>query len=77
MKKVVIAVACAAVLFGVGNDAKILQDACNSGDTISCYNLGGSYYNGQGVKQDLKKAVELFSKACEAGDIRGRCKTRL
>ncbi|MFC2344547.1 tetratricopeptide repeat protein [Campylobacter sp.] len=37
----------------------------------SCYNLGILYSNGQGVKQDIKKAVELFSKACEAGDIKG------
>ncbi len=31
MKKIVIAVACTAVLFGAGNDAKILQGACDAG----------------------------------------------
>lgn len=73
MKKVVIAVTCAAALFGAGDDAKRLQDACDSGDTRSCYNLGVSYANGQdGVEQDYKKASELFLKACEAGDISGR-----
>lgn len=72
MKKVVIAVACAAVLFGAGDDAKKLQSACDSGDTISCYNLGVSYANGQdGVEQDYKKAVELFAKACEANYAKG------
>ena len=72
MKKVVIAAACAAVLFGAGDDAKKLQDACDSGDTRSCYNLGVSYANGQdGAEQDYKKASELFLKACEAKDAKG------
>ena len=72
MKKVVIAVACAAALFVAGDDAKRLQDACHSGDTISCYNLGVSYANGQdGVEQDYKKASELYSKACEMGNANG------
>lgn len=71
MKKVVIAVACAAVLFGAGDDAKKPQDAWDSGDTRSCYNLGGSYYNDQGVKQDLSKASELYAKACDMGYANG------
>ncbi len=44
---------------------KRLQDACNSGDTISCYNLGVSYANGQdGVEQDYQKANKLYYMAC-------------
>ena len=40
-------------------------------DAESCYNLGVSYHDGQGVKQDYKKAVELFFKACEADYVKG------
>ena len=75
MKKIVIAVACAAILFGAGDDAKKLQSACDAGDVRGCYNLGVSYANGQdGVEQDYKKASELFLKACKADDISGRSK---
>ena len=66
-EKIVIAVACAAVLFGAGDDAKRLQDACDGGDTRSCYNLGFSYASGEGIKQDYKKASELYAKACDMG----------
>jgi TPR repeat protein len=31
---------------------------------IGCSNLGLSYVNGKGVKQDDFKAVEFFQKAC-------------
>ena len=37
----------------------------------SCSKLGGLYYNGDGVKQDYKKAREFWSKACEMGDANG------
>ena len=30
-----------------------------------------SYAKGQGVKQDYKKAIELFKKACDLGDATG------
>ncbi|GAA9141257.1 hypothetical protein Taitung76_03100 [Helicobacter pylori] len=33
-----------------------------------CNGLGGLYYNGDGVKQDSKKAVALFEKACKLGE---------
>ncbi|WP_229689159.1 SEL1-like repeat protein [Helicobacter pylori] len=32
-----------------------------------CGALGVLYYNGDGVKQDSKKAVALFEKACKLG----------
>ena len=41
------------------------------GEASGCYKLGGLYYNGEGVKQDYKKASELFSKACEMGEASG------
>ena len=56
------------LLFSVNSyakDVKNLEDKCNKGDFASCNNLGGRYYDGEGVKQDYNKAVDLFSKACE------------
>ncbi|GHP80141.1 hypothetical protein VN0244_03970 [Helicobacter pylori] len=37
----------------------------NSGG--GCVALGALYYNGDGVKQDSKKAVALFEKPCKLG----------
>ena len=33
----------------------------------SCILLGGLYYQGQGVRQDYKKAAQLLQKACDGG----------
>ena len=38
---------------------------------MGCYNLGNLYSSGQGVKQDYKKARELYSKACDIGHVDG------
>jgi TPR repeat protein len=35
------------------------------GDAEAQFNLGGMYYNGQGVEKDLKKAYEWISKSAE------------
>ena len=35
------------------------QGACDSGDMVGCYNLGVMYQSGQGVPQDLERAVNL------------------
>lgn len=37
----------------------------------ACNNLGVLYYNGDGVKQDYKKAMEFFGKACDLGEQKG------
>lgn len=36
-------------------------------NAIGCHNLGALYNNGQGVRQDFKKASELYQKACDLG----------
>ncbi|WP_229304299.1 tetratricopeptide repeat protein [Helicobacter pylori] len=41
--------------------------ACELKDGWGCSFLGGLYYNGDGVKQDSKKAATLFKKACKLG----------
>ena len=48
-----------------------LERQCNNGDTGSCVDLGILYFNGDSVKQDYKKANELFSKACEMRNASG------
>ncbi|WP_276712039.1 tetratricopeptide repeat protein [Campylobacter rectus] len=67
MKKVVMTIACAAILFGAVEDIRVLQKACDGGNTISCDYIGFLYDNGQGIGQDYKKASELFLKACDMG----------
>ena len=47
--------------------------ACDGGNAFGCSNLGTSYFNGEGVKQDKIKAKELFGKACDGG-IEDGCK---
>ena len=49
-----------------------LQSECEQNNTESCINLGALYERGEeGVKQDYKKANELYSKACDLGDNLG------
>ena len=48
-----------------------LERQCNNGDTGSCVDLGILYFNGDSVKQDYKKASELYNKACEMGNASG------
>ena len=47
------------------------SNLCNKNDGKGCFNLGNSYYNGQGVRQDYKKASELYKKACDLGNGSG------
>jgi hypothetical protein len=42
------------------------------GNALVQFNLGNCYYNGQGVPQDYKKAVECYTKASEAGNDQAR-----
>ena len=48
-----------------------LERQCNNGNAGSCVKLGFLYYNGDGVKQDYKKAREFYNKACEMGEALG------
>ena len=56
----------------------LLSKACESGDGMSCYWMGGLYKSGAGVKKDEKSAEKYFLKglkllaaACDRGDIEG------
>lgn len=46
-------------------DIDELQKSCNKGDAAGCTRLGLAYHLGRGVRQDYKKANELFSKSCD------------
>ena len=52
-------------------DAK--NKACDGGYAIGCSNLGSMYLNGDGVRQDKSKALQLFGKACDMKN-EGSCK---
>ena len=67
MKRLIAVLACATILFAAGEDIGALQKACDDGNAISCFNLGLLYDEGRGVRQDYKKASELYSKACDMG----------
>ena len=41
--------------------------AAKQGDAEAQYNLGMCYGQGKGVKQDVQKAVEWYTKAAEQG----------
>ena len=79
MKKVVVLLVCVAVLL-VGDtvlDKSGIESsfgaekACDGGNMLGCHNLGIMYTNGNGVKKDFSKAVELFKKVCDGGEVRG------
>lgn len=44
---------------------------CSKTNYAACALLGYKYSLGEGVAQDLKKAGELFTKACDGGDAAG------
>ncbi|WP_253782011.1 tetratricopeptide repeat protein [Helicobacter pylori] len=48
--------------------AYLYSRACELKDGWGCSFLEVLYYNGDGVKQDSKKAVALFEKACKLGE---------
>ena len=79
MKKVLVLLVCAVVLL-VGDtvlDKSGIKSsfgakkACDSGNMRGCHNLGVMYTNGDGVKKDFGKAVQLFKKACDGGNMLG------
>ena len=46
---------------------------CNGGNFLACAVLGFMYDNGEGVRQDDSRALQLFGKACDLKDEDG-CK---
>jgi len=51
------------------NAVKFYKEGCNKGDyTIGCNSLGVLYTKGLGTTQNIKKAKELFSLGCNAGN---------
>jgi len=74
MKKIfLVLVAMTALLSAKQNDFDVneLQNRCNNNDATGCLRLGVAYDFGEGVRQDYKKASELYSKACDLGFDRG------
>ncbi len=45
----------------------LFRQACNGGDSNSCYQLAQCYQNGEGVKKSRNVAATLYVKACETG----------
>lgn len=45
-----------------------LTIACNGGVAAGCDYLGGMYYNGFGVRQDMARSATLFAKGCNGGE---------
>ena len=45
----------------------ILEDLASKNNDKAQFNLGVMYGNGEGVRQDYKKAKEWFGKACDNG----------
>ena len=43
------------------------QKAAESGESHALVNLGMIYENGQGVEQDLLRAIQIYKKASELG----------
>ena len=46
---------------------ELFKKDCDSGNAKGCYNLGVSYNNGRGVKQDFSIAKQYYGKACDLG----------
>jgi TPR repeat protein len=45
--------------------------ACDSGDRISCRNLGLMCAGGRGVTRNEARAVQLYQRACDLGELLG------
>ena len=54
---------------GLAKSFDELTKAANSGDSEAQHELGLAYFYGEGVKEDKKKAVELFQKSAEKGVV--------
>jgi hypothetical protein len=73
--------ACGIAALGLGEDARrrgvspesewialFAQHGCDAGDGLSCQLLGDAFHAGVGVSQDIRKAFELYARACDAGN---------
>lgn len=49
--------------------AKALESVAKAGDPTAQYQLGLLYYNGKGVPEDEKKAVQLLTSSAEKGNV--------
>ncbi|MCC6524818.1 MAG: SEL1-like repeat protein [Polyangiaceae bacterium] len=49
-----------------GGNLKDCDTRCGSNEARACYRLGWFYEMGQGVPRNVKKALELYAKACDA-----------
>lgn len=49
--------------------AKMLEPLAKSGDPSAQYHLGLLYYNGKGVTEDEKKAVQWLTSSAEKGNV--------
>ena len=47
--------------------ARLSQEACDGGDLAACNVFGLMNEAGEGVPQDLPRALDLFRRACEGG----------
>ena len=50
-----------------GSELELYKKACDSGNPAGCYNLGGIYATGKGIKKDLNNAIIFYKKACDGG----------
>ena len=57
-------------LFG-NNQLTDNNKLCNEGSLVSCVDLGVMYFTANGVKEDIKKSEELFTKACKGRVAKG------
>lgn len=75
MKVAMLVVMCVALAGGTSATAAGLAELmakAERGDTRAQYTLGMAYSKGEGVRQDYRKAVELFAKAADKGHADAR-----
>ncbi|MGN6890600.1 tetratricopeptide repeat protein, partial [Neisseria sp. P0014.S004] len=53
-------------------DFKETFQVAKQGNAKAQYNLGGMYYNGQGVRKDYAQAVQWYRKAAEQGNAKAQ-----
>ena len=54
-----------------GLSERIYQEACDDGDMTACNMFGLMNETGQGIAQNLPRAIELYQRACEGGMLVG------
>ncbi len=63
---------CADILRVAAQDnGQALQNACDRGDSESCFLLGSLFYSGSGVPKDPARAFTLLQRSCSSGWPRG------